>query len=958
MDDLQQRLAAALGSRYRIEGQAGQGGMATVYRARDLKHDRTVAIKVLRAELSAAIGGPRFLQEIEVSARLQHPHIVPLYDSGEADGILYYVMPFIEGESLRDRLTRERRIPFAEAVTLARETASALAYAHQRGIVHRDIKPENIMLSGGHAVVADFGIARALSAAQQGGGSNLTGIGFAIGTPAYMSPEQATASEVDGRSDQYALACVFYEMVTGAMPFAGQTVQAVLARSLTGPRPKLSKVNREVPADADAPVARALDADPARRFDSVTAFAAALEHAAGGGAGGLAERRRLRRLVVGLPLAVAAVAALAWFVLPRGGGVVVEGAERIAVLPFNATGAGVELLGEGMVDLLTTNLNAVGGIQAAEPRAVLAAWKKRGADAGDIEGALAVGRGVKAQAVILGSIVATGAQVRLSADLYGAGGKSLARAQVDGSSDSVLALVDSLSLRLVREIWRSKEPVPSVRVSGLTTGSLAAMREYLVGEQRYRRSEWDSASAAFVRAIEQDSTFALAHLRLASTVGWSGGLGAARGVAASDAALRFSDRLPPRERALVVAYNLFQHQRLAANDSARAYVTRFPDDADGWFLLGETQYHTRQLVGYDPATLRAPFDSVLSRDSSLTPAAIHPAEIALQTRDRPRFEAYARILDRSANPLENLAYRGAGHLVFGTGTPDSATVLAMARYTGSLGAAQGALASGEATSDSMLRRLEAFAPWSAQPGFGLQLLLGRGIVLAGVGQLEASRAIYDSAVRLSPDQAAGVLMWPHMVGVAPRGYAADVLTRMLAAPRRNPFQVYFQAMVRLNLGERPEAARLIDSLLARPDSTMPPKLYHMARAAAGMLAVTRGDTTRGLQLMQAELEEVGAGWNAFMTLPIRLQLATTLAARPETREAGRRLLQYGFGSDIGAEPLALYALGRAEEAAGNRAAAAQAYGRFLKLWDKADPALQPRVAEVKEALGRLTGEPR
>ena len=253
MDPLAQRLAAALGDRYRIEGQAGQGGMATVYRARDLKHDRAVAIKVLRAELSAAIGGPRFLQEIEVSARLQHPHIVPLYDSGEADGILYYVMPFVEGESLRDRLTRERRLPFAEAVTLARETASALAYAHQRGIVHRDIKPENIMLSGGHAVVADFGIARALSAAQQGGGGNLTGIGFAIGTPAYMSPEQATASEVDGRSDQYALACVFYEMVTGAMPFAGQTVQAVLAKSLTGPRPKLSKVNREVPADTDAP---------------------------------------------------------------------------------------------------------------------------------------------------------------------------------------------------------------------------------------------------------------------------------------------------------------------------------------------------------------------------------------------------------------------------------------------------------------------------------------------------------------------------------------------------------------------------------------------------------------------------------------------------------------------------------------------------------------------------------
>ncbi len=192
--DLRARLTAALSDRYTIDGLAGQGGMATVFRATDLKHRRPVAIKVLRPELSAAIGGERFLQEIELSARLQHPHIVPLYDSGDAGGILYYVMPFIEGESLRDRLTREGKLPFELAVTLIREVASALSYAHERGIVHRDIKPENIMLSGGHAVVADFGIARALTAAQEGAGQ-LTGVGLAIGTPAYMSPEQATASD-------------------------------------------------------------------------------------------------------------------------------------------------------------------------------------------------------------------------------------------------------------------------------------------------------------------------------------------------------------------------------------------------------------------------------------------------------------------------------------------------------------------------------------------------------------------------------------------------------------------------------------------------------------------------------------------------------------------------------------------------------------------------------------------
>ena len=390
-DTILERLRAALGERYTIDRQVGQGGMATVYGATDRKHNRQVAIKVLRPELAATIGGDRFLREIEVSARLQHPHIVPLYDSGDAGGVLYYVMPFITGESLRDRLTRDGKIPFEEAVALLRQMASALAYAHQQGIIHRDIKPENVLLSNGVAVVADFGIARALRAASEG---SMTGLGFAIGTPAYMSPEQATASDIDERSDQYSLACVFYEMVTGAAPFAAPTMQAVLTKSLSGPRPKLSKVARTTPAEADAPVTRALAADPKDRYATVTDFAAALERAAGGGSGAVAERTRLRRLVVGLPLAVAAIALAVFAFLPRGGSVV-RGAESMVVLPFNATGPGVDVLGEGMVDLLTTNLNAVGGIRAVEPRAVLARLRKEGAPA-DVEGALRFAGALKA----------------------------------------------------------------------------------------------------------------------------------------------------------------------------------------------------------------------------------------------------------------------------------------------------------------------------------------------------------------------------------------------------------------------------------------------------------------------------------------------------------------------------------------------------------------------------------
>jgi len=227
--DLLETLRDALVEHYAVERELGRGGMATVFLAEDLKHHRPVAIKLLHQELAAALGADRFLREIEIAARLQHPHILPLYDSGRAGGFLYYVMPYVEGESLRDRLQREKQLSLEDALKVTAEVASALAYAHSHGVVHRDIKPENIMLSGGSAVVADFGIARAISAA--GEGQHLTQTGTVIGTPAYMSPEQATGSdEIDGRSDQYSLACVTYEMLVGEPPFTGPTPQAVMAR--------------------------------------------------------------------------------------------------------------------------------------------------------------------------------------------------------------------------------------------------------------------------------------------------------------------------------------------------------------------------------------------------------------------------------------------------------------------------------------------------------------------------------------------------------------------------------------------------------------------------------------------------------------------------------------------------------------------------------------------------------
>jgi serine/threonine-protein kinase len=276
MNDLLDRLTAALADRYAIEGQLGQGGMATVYLAHDVKHNRKVAVKVLRPELSAILGGERFLKEIEVTANLQHPNILPLYDSGEADSFLYYVMPYVEGESLRDRLDREKQLAVEEAIEIARAVAGALDFAHQRGVIHRDIKPENILLQAGQALVADFGIALALSAAA-GAGTRLTETGLSIGTPHYMSPEQASADrELDGRTDVYSLGAMLYEMLVGQPPFVGPSAQAIVAKILTEDPPPVSKDRAAVPPHTDAAIQMSLAKLPADRFTSAASFAAAL----------------------------------------------------------------------------------------------------------------------------------------------------------------------------------------------------------------------------------------------------------------------------------------------------------------------------------------------------------------------------------------------------------------------------------------------------------------------------------------------------------------------------------------------------------------------------------------------------------------------------------------------------------------------------------------------------------
>ena len=976
MSDTLQRLTSALGDRYALEREIGAGGMATVFLARDLRHGRPVAIKVVRPELSGADGIARFLREIELAARLQHPNILPVFDSGAIDDgsggrTPYFVMPFVQGETVRARLGRERQLPVEDAITLATEVADALAYAHANGVVHRDIKPENILLSGGHAMVADFGVAKALATGQlpeappAGDPSALTQVGFAIGTPNYMAPEQATGrDEVDARADQYSLGCVLYEMLAGTAPFAGGSAQSVVARNMTAPRPHVGKVRREVPDPLEDVIIRAMAIEPADRFPDMAALAAALRQSR--------ESARPRRKTVMAVIAAAAIAAgaagaVAWLATRPTAVAVTEQAERIAVLPFTASGAGVEVLGEGMVDLLTTNLQGVGGIQVVDPRLVLKRWGRKDPDEeSGVEEALDLGRELDAGSVVTGSAVSAGGRVRLAADLYAvAGGERLGRAQVDGPADSILPLVDRLSVALLRDVWRSREPMPSLDLGSLTTDSISALRAYLQGERYYRRFALDSALAQYTRAVEVDSTFALAHLRRALVIGWTGGYGSPASVQAADAGFRYAERLPPRSRRLLAGYQAFQEGSSRAIDSMRAYVNDYPADLEGWYFYGEALHHLVEIEPRSPDTVLAAFDRVIAGDSTSTPAVVHPLEITLTYRDSTRFKRYLQVFARTAPRARVVAHRVAAELVWGPPPSESdlrAAVLAVPHIVSYSVVA--AYRNEAATSDSILdlrRRLVTALP-SSSPVRRFEPF-DRGFMLIGLGRLREARALVDTVAAISPGAAAGLLGWPVALGLAPSSVDRTRMDSLLARDRSEnespQMAAYVDAIRAVAHGRTEEAvSRATDAIRAPISTEDSTRSRGLLRAAIGWARLVQGDTTTGISDLRTGLSVTGGPQGAAST-SLRFQLALALSADPRTRTEGITHLRYGFsGSAFSLLPLTYLALGRTYEAADKPDSAALAYGRFIRLWDKADPELQGRVSEAREALARLTAEPR
>ncbi len=638
------RLAAALADRYRIERELGQGGMATVYLAEDLKHDRKVAIKVLREDLSASLGKERFLREIKVAAGLQHPHVLPLYDSGEANGLLFYVMPFVDGLSLRDKLVKEGELPIDDAVRILRDIADALSEAHRHGIVHRDLKPENVMLRGRHALVTDFGVAKALSEAT--GRQSLTTVGIALGTPTYMAPEQAVADPlVDHRADIYAFGVLAYELLSGKPPFTGMTPQQVLAAHVTAAAKPIA-THRSLPTGLATLVMRCLEKKPADRWQSAEALIPQLEAVLTPSGGmtptatqpvrGLQPAIPRRRIILGALIALLAVAVALAFWLRKPSADASLDPDLIAVFPFRVTSVDPSLnyLGEGMVDLLSAIYTGEGGPRAIDPRTSLAAWKRHGGGDQAQAAGPAAAREVGAGQYLLGSVVSTGARLVLSASVgQSGGGGATANARVEGRVDSLSGLLDALvGQLLVRDAGLTGE-----QAVGLPS-SLGAIRAYVAGRSANRRGTWNEAALHFARAIALDSSFTLAALGLTEANAW---LTVPVAGVARVQELAWANRasLNPRDLALLAGYTGGNGPAPHSGaDELRAWesaVTRFPDLAEAWYWLGETYYHQGGLLGFEDHLARAQraFEMASSLDRDMTAPLYHRIDMAAMRRD-------------------------------------------------------------------------------------------------------------------------------------------------------------------------------------------------------------------------------------------------------------------------------------------------------------------------------------
>jgi tRNA A-37 threonylcarbamoyl transferase component Bud32/tetratricopeptide (TPR) repeat protein len=985
MTDSFERLKSALAHRYVLEGELGAGGMATVYLAKDLKHHRKVAVKVLRPELAAALGAERFLKEIEVTAKLQHPHILPLHDSGEAGGFLYYVMPYVEGESLRDRLNREKQLSLDDVAQITRQVASALTYAHSHDVIHRDIKPENILLSPGGAILADFGIARALDLT---GAEEITATGIAMGTPAYMSPEQAAGeSWLDGRTDVYSLACVVYEMLGGEPPYTGPTPRAILARQMAGEVRSLALIRTNITPEFDAVLRRALDPTPADRFDTPADFAGALV--------GRRSSRRIRtslQRVTGLgrqvPLkhvltagaALVAVFVIALVFLTTPFAQAREERASLVVFPFRAIGNETGSLGEGIADLLAATLDGTVGVRVADPTTVWRSLRNTGQDllrVPELDEALGVAGRVSASTVMLGSVTSAGGRVIVSVRLYDEEGELRTTLRSGASADSLGAAVNRLAIDVVSEVW-SRDTLPTVPViETLATENIDAMKAYLEAKSLSYRGRFQEAQEPIERAVALDTTFALAYLeqfKIRSSVLFENGQPFIGLTEIIDRAMAHRDRLSPRNRLRVEANRALDDTRGLEAAALFGQVLEL-DSLDLEALRGVAftyLTHGWQL-DKDVDEIEAAFARVVAVDSSDALAYATLMRLAMWTGDDEKLQ---RNLDRLV-------------AVDSTSTYTRATLGAVQAYRAS-GPAQDSILRTLAMQPipvvtTVLRDLRATQPRLAErffqelmadsmpvlhqrTGFGArtQLWFGEGRVTANDslvrgGRLDAIRSTVNTLFVTSMlagvgDSAATERAMAELAAYAP----ADSLEALLYEKPMVWGTGWAVAGYHATFGDTTEARIWQRALAAIPQGDTPwDWTGSLAADIEARLAVRRGD----LEMAEREARRAFDQWTihsnnvgeAHPEPGMRFHLAEVLRARGKINEAEPLYRSFVPPHNWAAFYTARSSLelGDFAERRGAFAEAALRYGDALALWERGDEEVSEWRRLAEEALQRV-----